>query len=166
MDFIRQARIELLAYNALRTTGEELQAEMRDLDADIRGKAASLTGMPQARGGLPKSIVEKQAIYRESKLNLLSRRLKRVNRRIAAIDYAIGRLEPIERDVITRSFHSMDYESDGEIAESLSLTVDVLNDIKYRALRFIGIILETSRHKYRYEMASKAAGHFLRFRSP
>lgn len=138
MDWMRAARRELMAYNAFRADREEILERLADMDSDIRPNSSRLDGLPKAKGGLPRSTVEAAVLNREEWREQLTAQLQEVNCRLAPIERALAALNPQEREVIRLSYHSM-----GQGPESLGMSADTFNGIKYQALREVAWVLQS-----------------------
>lgn len=132
MNWLREVRLELLAYNALRANHDEILRRLGERDEDIRPSNSRLDGMPRAQGGLPRSSVEDAVLRREEELVELRHELQRLNRRIDPIQRALSTLSWLEHRVIHLTYHSMTEAS--ESVKSLGLSLKQFEHIKHQAL--------------------------------
>ncbi len=123
-----------MAYNALRVDREELQQRLDELDKSIRPGQSRLDGMPRAVTGLHSAPVEATTIRREEVGGKLTLKLDEVKERLEPIEWALAALSDTDREILRRSFHSLDY-SMSEAAAAFGLPLDQFRYQMGKAMR-------------------------------
>ncbi|KGE16641.1 hypothetical protein [Paenibacillus wynnii] len=129
-----EVRRQLLAYNGLRADRDELLRILKGRDQDIRPGRSCSDGMPRQQGGIPRSSVEGAAIRREEELEELLGKLEQINRQLEPIEKALAMLHWRERQIIRKTFFSMEGDDKSNAAE-LGMPEREFNRIKFLALQ-------------------------------
>lgn len=133
MFLVRRVRKELLAYQALRLRQYEVKRKLDDLERHVRVRTSYSDDMPKLKGGISKSSVEQEVLWREEKRSDLQQELREIEDKLKPMKRSLRALLPLERQVIkyTHLNYSLDEQ---QLAEKLGITKGELQKINDSAL--------------------------------